>query len=199
MQEDFEYLYSLRKYILLVTGIFILSLIIGLLTSIKYPSLSENYLDMFKESFGWIKTLNPFVIMLAIFLNNAFKSLLTIFLGIGLGIVPLLFVAGNGIILGMFTYIVSRQQSTLFVLAATLPHGIIEIPMVLISAGIGLRLGHGIYLSMEGMKTDIKKELKQGFVFYIKWIAPLLFIAALVETFMTPLVASYFINPSQLP
>lgn len=194
MQKDLEYLYSLRKYILAVTGIFILSLIIGLLESLNNPGLSENYLEMLQKSFGWIKTLNPLLITLVIFLNNALKSLLALVLGIGFGIIPLLFVAGNGIILSILADLVSRQQGALFVVAALLPHGIIEIPMILISAGIGLRLGHVMYLSMKGANADLKQELKQGVVFYMKRIVPLLFLAAAVETFVTPLIAFRFMG-----
>lgn len=189
MQNDLEYVYSLRKYLLIVVDIFILSLIVGLLVSVKNPELSENYLAIFKKSFGWIKALNPLLIMLLIFLNNAFKSLLALVLGIGLGIIPLLFIAGNGIILGMLADTISRQQGTLFVVAALLPHGIIEVPMILISAGIGLRLGHKTYPSLIGMKTNIKMELRDGIGFYIRVILPLLFVAAMVETFVTPLIA----------
>ncbi|MBU4373254.1 MAG: stage II sporulation protein M [Euryarchaeota archaeon] len=190
--KDIEYLYSLKKYLLIVADIFILSLIVGLLVSVKNPMLSENYLETFKESFGWIKTLDPLLIMLVIFLNNAIKSLLALVLGVGLGIVPVLFIAGNGIILSMLADVISRQHGTLFVIAALLPHGIIEVPMVLISAGIGLRLGYAIYLSLKGLKIDIKTELRQGIRFYMRVILPLLFIAAVIETFVTPLIAMQF-------
>jgi stage II sporulation protein M len=189
MQKDIEYMYSLRKYLLIVVDIFILSLIAGLLVSVKNPELSENYLEIFKKSFGWIKTLNPLVIMFLIFLNNALKSLAALLLGVGLGIIPLLFIAGNGIILGMLADTISRQQGTLFVVAALLPHGIVEVPMILISASIGLRLGHKTYPSLIGLKTNIKMELREGIGFYIRVVLPLLFVAAMIETFVTPLIA----------
>ncbi len=194
MQKDLDYLYYLRKYILVITGVFILSLIVGVVASQENPGLSENYLEMLNNSYGWIKELNPFLIMLVIFFNNAIKSLFALILGIGFGIIPLLFVAGNGVVLSVLVDIVSRKQGILFVAAAILPHGIIEIPMVLISAGIGLRLGHVMYLSIRGLKTDIKQELKQGLIFYIRRIVPLLFVAAMIETFITPLIASVFIT-----
>lgn len=190
--KDIEYIYSLRKYLITVAAIFILSLMTGLLVSIKNPELSENYLEMFKQSFGWIKTLPPLAVMLLIFLNNAFKSLLALVLGLGLGIIPFLFVAGNGIIIGMLGDTISRQHGTAFVVASLLPHGIIEIPMILISAGIGFRLGYVIYLSLKGLRIDIKTELRQGFRFYMRVILPLLFIAAVIETFVTPLIAMQF-------
>ncbi|MDP2766344.1 MAG: stage II sporulation protein M [Candidatus Methanoperedens sp.] len=190
--KDIEYLYSLRKYLLIVADIFILSLIVGLLVSVKNPMLSENYLETFKESFGWIKTLDPLLIMLVIFLNNAIKSLLALVLGVGLGIVPVLFIAGNGIILSMLADVISRQHGTLFIIAALLPHGIIEVPIILISAGIGLRLGHVMYLSLRGAKTEMKQELMRGVRFYARIITPMLFLAAMVETFVSPVILFKF-------
>lgn len=190
MQRDIEYLYSLKKYVFIVVDIFILSLLIGLIISVKNPGLSKNYLDMFQNQFGWIKTLNPIAIMLVIFANNAFKSFLSLVLGVALGVIPVLFVLGNGVIIGMLANIIARENGTLFVIAALVPHGIIEVPMVLISASIGLRLGYKMYPSLLGLKTDINKELREGIGFYVRFVLPLLFLAAIIETFVTPVIAS---------
>jgi len=193
-QKEIEYIYSLKKYILTMFIVFIFSMIIGLVVSAKNPGLSETYLNNFEDSFSWIKTLNPLLIMFIIFLNNAIKSLFALVLGIGFGIVPILFVAGNGVILTILADVVSKQYSVLFVVAATLPHGIIEVPMVLISSGIGLRLGHVMFLSLKGVQNDIRGELKSGVRFYMRVIVPLLFVASIVETFVTPLIAFQFMK-----
>ena len=193
MNRDTEYLYSLKKYVTAITAVFIISMLIGVIASIRNPDFSMNYLESFKDSFSWIVDLDPLAIMMVIFLNNAVKSLIAFVLGIGLGIIPVVFVAGNGMILGMVADIVFREKGVVFVLAALLPHGIIEIPMILLSAGMGLKLGQSMYLSLRGEGTDLKNELKQGFGFFMKWVMPLLFIAAVIETFVTPLVVNYFV------
>lgn len=190
MLKKIEYIKKSWKYILVVTCIFVVTLIIGLTVSLKDLGLSENYLEILKNSFGWIKTLSPLSIMLVIFLNNAVKSLFSIVLGAGFGLIPILFIAGNGLILGLIAAQVSKEQGIVFVLAALLPHGIIEVPMVLISAGLGLRLGFFMYLSLRGQKKDMKYELVESLSTYVRIIMPLLFIAAVVETFVTPLIAS---------
>jgi stage II sporulation protein M len=74
-------------------------------------------------------------------------------------------------------------------LAAILPHGIMEIPMILISSGLGLRLGYLMYSSIMGKETDMRSELMQSLRIYMRIIMPLLFVSAVVETFVTPLVA----------
>jgi len=188
MKKDLEYLNSSRKYILIMTGIFIISVIAGLLASLKDLGLSENYLSILKESFGWIKDLHPIGIMLVIFLNNALKSLLAIVLGIVFGIIPVIFVGGNGLLLGVVANQISSEKGALFVLAAILPHGIIEIPMILISSGLGLRLGSLMYGSIMGKETDIRYELAQSLRIYMRIIMPLLFVSAAIETFVTPMV-----------
>jgi len=188
MQKDLEYLRSSRKYIFIVAGIFIISFMAGLLVSLQDLGLSENYLEMLKNSFGWIKNLNPIAIMLVIFLNNALKSLLSLVLGAGFGLVPVLFVAGNGLILGLLVNLVLKQEGLLFVLAAILPHGIIELPMILISAGLGLRLGFFMYISLKGEKTNMRFELIESLRIYMRIIMPLLFVSAMIETFVTPLI-----------
>lgn len=188
MKKDLEYLNSSRKYILIMTGIFIISVIAGLLASLKDLGLSENYLSILKESFGWIKDLHPIGIMLVIFLNNALKSLLAIVLGIVFGIIPVIFVGGNGLLLGVVANQISSEKGALFVLAAILPHGIIEIPMILISSGLGLRLGSLMYGSIMGKETDIRYELAQSLRIYMRIIMPLLFVSAAIETFVTPIV-----------
>ncbi len=191
MQKNIEYLKSSWKYIFIVSAIFIISLITGLLVSLKDLGLPENYLEIFKNSFGWIKTLSPIAIMLVIFLNNAVKSLFAIVLGAGFGIIPIIFVGGNGIILGLIANEVSKQQGITFVLAALLPHGIIEIPMILISAGLGLRLGYFMYLSLRGEKKDMRSELAESLRLYMRLIMPLLFVSAMIETFITPVIVMW--------
>ncbi|MFA4955553.1 MAG: stage II sporulation protein M [Candidatus Methanoperedens sp.] len=188
LNKEFEYLKSSRKYILIMTVIFIISVIAGLVASLKDLGLSENYLDMLKESFGWIKDLHPIGIMLVIFLNNALKSLLSIVLGVGLGIIPVIFIGGNGLLLGIVANQVSSEKGALFVLAAILPHGIMEIPMVLISSGLGLRLGYIMYSSIMGKETDMRSELMQSLRIYMRIVVPLLFVSAVIETFVTPMV-----------
>jgi len=191
MQKNIEYLRSSWKYILIISGVFIVSVIAGLLLSLKDFGLQENYLEIFKNSFGWIKTLSPISIMLVIFLNNAVKSLFAIVLGAGFGIIPIIFVGGNGIILGLIANEVSKQQGVIFVLAALVPHGIIEIPMILISAGLGLRLGFFMYISLRGEKKDMRSELAGSLRLYVRLIMPLLFVSAMIETFVTPVIVMW--------
>ena len=167
--KDLEYLNSLKKYLIPIHLVFFISLILGLIVAVLYPERSTNLIDKFKEIFGWITVLDPYERMLAIFENNAVNCLLAIILGIGFGIVPLFIVAINGFFLGIVILVFSQQTSVTFALAAIIPHGIIELPMILLSASIGMKLGNEVYMYFKGI-----------------------FIAAVIESYVTPKIALLF-------
>lgn len=212
MKKDSDYLYSIRKYVLAVTGLFIISIIFGFLESTANPTASGDLLKAFEKLADMIRVIEPpllqmTVLFLIIFLNNAIKSLAIIVFGAGFCIIPLFFIAYNGQTLGIIAESFSREKGILFVFAALLPHGIIEIPVIMVSAGIGVRIGYLTYLSLRGggvnfdqgllyvvkfykekFIMDILPELKQGVGFYFRWLLPMLFLAAMVESIITPLI-----------
>ncbi|MDD2777539.1 MAG: stage II sporulation protein M [Methanocellales archaeon] len=187
-KEALTYLSYLKGYILFVSLIFILSTLMGYwYSSLDLAFATQTSADI-GEMFAFIQGLNPLIIMAIIFLNNSIKCLIVLLLGIGFGLIPLVFLTYNGLLIGIVVLITERIEGPLYVLAAIVPHGIIELPMILFSAAIGIRLGHDLWNTLMGRKADIKKDFKKGVLFYMHWILPLLFIAAAVETFLTPLI-----------
>lgn len=147
-------------------------------------------------------------IMLFIFTRNVQVSFLAIFSGIFYGIIPAGIMVFNGFFVGAVIYEPIQEYGGLAVIAALAPHGVLELPMVIISAAIGFRLGiiilkitskllqlfsRGFY---ENVDMEFNLELKKSFKiivyeiiraagFFILVIIPLLFAAAAVETFIT--------------
>lgn len=185
------YLRFIGPYFLFITLVFFGALFAGYISSANFPSMANTLMEGFSSRFAPLMDMPPIFIMLGIFLNNAFVSLLFLVLGLALGILPVLFIAFNGYIIGVIAHVVSQERGLFFILLALLPHGIVELPMVFLSAGIGLRLGHQVFDALIGRPTEIKKEFKEGLRFYFRWILPLLFLAAIVETFITPLFLSF--------
>ncbi len=196
MQKDIEYFYSSRKYFIAAVAVFTISFAVGILISVKNPDASEKLLEMLKDTYGGITALDPFGRMLEIFKNNVSTCFIALLGGLVIGIIPLVIVVINGAVLGILVELFLKKQGAFFVIAAILPHGIIELPMVLISVGIGFRLGHAAYLSMIYQKTihELIYELKHGVFFYIKIVVPLLLLAALIESYVTPLLIYVFIK-----
>jgi stage II sporulation protein M len=118
-------------------------------------------------------------------------SFIFLILGLILGIFPIIFIAFNGYLVGVVAYLVGQERGLLFTLLALLPHGIVELPMVFMAAGIGLQLGHQVFLALIGRRNQVKKDLVDGLKFYFFWILPLLLVAAIIETFITPLILSF--------
>jgi stage II sporulation protein M len=170
--------------------VFFGSFLTGYVSAANFPDIANTLMEGFSSRFGPLLEKAPLEIMLAIFLNNAFVSLVSLVLGLALGILPILFVAFNGYLVGVISYIVAQQKGMLFISLALLPHGVVELPMVFLSASIGLRLGHQVFSALLGRPTEIKREFKEGISFYFHWIVPLLLIAAIIETFVTPLIMS---------
>jgi stage II sporulation protein M len=185
-----KYVKTLEGYFYVMLLLFAASLTAGYVYTQYYPEEAAASLEHMKGIFEWIKTLNPLVITLIIFANNVLKSLIALLLGLGFGIIPLLFVISNGFIIGILVALAGSTRGLLFVAAALLPHGVIEVPMILLSAAIGLRLGHAVFSTLRKEKVDIIYEFKRGVVFYLRWIMPLLLLSAVVESFITPIFIS---------
>nr|QNO50481.1 hypothetical protein EGLMOMJH_00020 [Methanosarcinales archaeon ANME-2c ERB4] len=179
----------LKKCTVFVTAIFAVSVISGYLYANSNPFESARVMQELSDELGWITDLDPVLILFVIFLNNAIKSFLVILLGV-LVIVPIMFIVLNGYILGIVMCESARIEGYLYVAAAILPHGIIELPMVIVSAALGTRIGMMLLLRISGKISteEILSALKWSISFYFRWILPLLFIAAVIETFITPAV-----------
>lgn len=92
--------------------------------------------------------------------------------GILLGILPFLALVVNGYVLGF----VANQAIAIdgiFVLWRLLPHGIFEIPAILISTALGIRLGTDL--------KNIKKNFISSIRIFLLIVIPLLVIAGLIE------------------
>jgi stage II sporulation protein M len=152
--------------------------------------LQFSILEEIGEVFQWVAELNPFIVMLFIFLNNSVKSFFAILLGFIFAIAPILFVTTNGLLLGMVVFDAIREGGTVFVLSAILPHGIVEIPIFLLSVAIGLRMGVQTVLKLDGKDVKLRFELKKALRFFVLYILPLFLLSAFLEAFITPFFIS---------
>ncbi len=185
-----EYLYSIRFYVLLVSVVFVGSIIVGYIGFLSeifnvplewIQQLSGNLKDSTQIYPAWIIFLAFFAVL---FLNNSFTCFLDIVLGPLIGIFPLFSAFINGGLLGWFA-----KEQGLIIFLAIVPHGTFEIPAFLLSAAIGLRLGREV-LKRKGDR-DVKKELRNGLRVFLILILPLLFIAAIIESAL--IVATLFL------
>lgn len=194
-EQALQYIMDSRREIGFISLLFVISAVVGYVVAIMYPDMVMQSLEELEGLVELLKNLSLIEIMLLIFLNNALKSLLILILGVGLGIVPFLFIAYNGYFLGIFSHKILMEQGMLYLVAGLLPHGIIEIPMVVVSAAIGMRLGLKVFASLKGEPVHLKEEMITGIKFFFYWVMPLLFIAAIVETFITSSIIGFLSQP----
>ena len=180
-----SFLKDLKWYILVSTLLFFGTVVIGYLFSQLTLSNPADIIEELGTAFAWLDGLTPFRLFLVIFLNNSIKALAVILLGIGLGIVPVGFVFLNGYIIGILMYSVVQLKGPGFFALAILPHGIIEIPALLLSVSIGLKLGWNLFKVIKGEDLNLKKDLIEGVRFYTFIILPMMLIAAFIEVYVT--------------
>ena len=177
------------KEIAVVTLVFLISLYLGYVWAESNPNLAE---DMVKGLFGnlsFVKKLPSYVIFVLIFLNNSVKSLLSMLLGVAFGIVPVLFVVFNGYLIGVVVFVVSKKVGILKVALMLIPHGVLEIPAIIIACSYGLRLGIATLKRVTGRDVNLSDEVKNSLWVFLKVVVPMLLVAAFIETFVTPLVS----------
>lgn len=122
-----------------------------------------------------------FEMFTAILYNNVVASFLFVITGIFVGIPPLMFMAFNGFFIGFISWNAAQAQGILFVLATILPHGIVEIPSILLSASMGIGLGYQLIHKL--MRRDgLQKYVSETFNVFVKRVIPLLVFAAGIET-----------------
>jgi len=124
-----------------------------------------------------------------IFSRNLFASAALFLSGLTI-IVLFLLLLSQGMLVGIVLF--SSERAGLISGAANpligiLPHGVIEIPAVLIAASLGLRMGLKLALRKKYLPAQpFKSILKSSLIHFLKIVTPLLLIAALVEAFLTP-------------
>lgn len=140
-----------------------------------------------------------FELFLQILLNNLRAGTLFLLLGF----VPFLFIPAfgiciNGIQIGLVSSVTIIEGKSLFkvLIFGILPHGIFEIPAILLANTLGL------YISIQILKKimDFDKE-KIPFLETVKktaaaWavvVIPLIIVGALIEAFLTPILINTFI------
>lgn len=188
-KDDLAYLKSIWGFIGLTVLAFLASAIMGYSAASVDSELATTWMKEL-EMLKWIMDLHPLLIMLVIFLKNFTACAMSVLLGLGFGLVPLVVLTTNGIMIGVVSYFIIHKQGVLYLLAGIMPHGIIELPTILLGISMGFRLGYLLVLTLLGEKVDLSGETRMALHFLIKWFMPLLFIAAAIETFITPIAIS---------
>jgi stage II sporulation protein M len=178
---------ALIRNLILAISIFFASLVVGTL-------IGQNVVEGLLSELGGV--LGPLtsagslslLLLLIIFINNAIKALGLIFLGILLGLPPILFIGLNGFILGGLGSALEAVNGWRYAVASFMPHGVIEIPVILLATALGLTVGMESARWLARKESRVRLQLSNGLKVYVRWVLPGLAVAAIIEAFVTPLV-----------
>ncbi len=190
VEDSKAYLGSLRRYFVFVCAVYLASVILGLYFTNYSPEKAKEIFESLRATFSEkFLNLEPAQMALAIFFNNLTASFIIAFLGVFFGLLTVLGIAANGFVLGVVAFVTGSRKDLWLLLASTLPHGIVELPAFLLSAAIGIRLGSEALKKLLGREASLASELKKGLRFYLAFILPLLFLAAVIEVFVSLRIA----------
>ncbi|NBC73304.1 stage II sporulation protein M [Paenibacillus sacheonensis] len=140
-----QHLKTMRHYLAFSTIFLVAGMVVGAIN----PAL-ENFMQSQMSGLSNIAqnidaSSHPTLfLMLFIFLNNVIKAILVMYLGAFFGIIPIFFLAINGMILGYLIHRTAEQGGDMLftvIVKGLLPHGIIELAAIVIACAYGLRFG----------------------------------------------------------
>ncbi len=177
------------KEIVIVVLIFVVSTYLGYVWACNNPSLAGEVVKRLFGELSFVKNLPSYAVFLLILTNNAVKSFLSMISGVIFGVVPVFFVMINGFMIGVVSAVFSERVGLLRVVLMLLPHGILEIPAVLIACSYGLKLGIAFLRKIRGRGVDLRAEFKRALNVYVRYVLPMLITAAFIETYVTPIIS----------
>ena len=177
-KDNWDYITKLGPIFALTSLIFIYSILIGYIIA---PDVSPQSFEGVLSNIPDPVDSTSIEMFLAILYNNVFASFLFMLSGVFLGLPPLMFMAFNGFFVGYVSYNAAQIQGIGFVLATILPHGIIEIPAIVLCGTMGVGLGYQLIFKLM-RREGLQKYATESLMIFLKRIIPLLVLAAGIET-----------------
>ncbi len=138
---------------------------------------------------GWLLSWN-------IFVNNLLVCLL-LYVGGFMVIVPVLIVMSNGVMLGVFMSLLYRSEvllpgNLISAVAGLLPHGIFELSAFFLAGALSMAvIAKLLFPKKIAPEKRRRRVLWDSVKWFIGMVVPLLIVAALLETFVSPWVSAW--------
>lgn len=193
-----QVMWESRVAMRLALSIFLLSMAIGVVSSILQPDfartiLGDSYVDMTLENINngdpmaVYKSHDQTGMAAGIAANNLYVAMLTALVGVLGSIGTIFMLVKNGIMVGVFQYFFIERGIFWKSFLAIWIHGTLEISAIIIAGGAGLVMGSGLlfpgtYTRTQAFQLSMRRGLK-----IMAGIAPIIMLAAFFEGFFTRL------------
>lgn len=175
---------------------FVALLVLGIVMGCILPTLAENFVLFFSATLAGNGVVDESGNIL--FLPLLFNNLRAAAVSVCYGFIPFLFLPAlslglNSLLIGFFAaYYLNNGMDMLYFLASIVPHGILEIPALVISIALGLYLCRVINdYARHSTKGTVKTALGSILRVYCLRAAPLFIAAALIECYITPRIITF--------
>jgi stage II sporulation protein M len=180
---------SYKRWLIIATSLFIVGFILGLVVPASMVSFLSEEITALQELTDFLAPLPQPIVFLVIFVTNVSTLLTSFIFSPILCLWPILVLTLNGWLIAFVSVILVQEKSLGFVLAGLLPHGIFELPALILGEAAALSFGTMAILAL--FKKEKRKlllpNLKQNSIYLLIALA-LFLLAAIIETFVTPLL-----------
>ena len=179
---------SYKKWVIIAILLFSAGLLLGLATP---GSLLTEDTAAFNELAELLAPLPQSALFGVILINNVFALLISFALSPLFCLVPILALTINGWLLAVVATEVIHGESIGFLLAGVLPHGVFEIPALILGQAAALSFGAMVAVTL--FKKERRNLLLPSFKQNIRYLMAALVLlvpAAIIETYVTPLLLS---------
>ncbi|ERI06742.1 stage II sporulation protein M [Aneurinibacillus aneurinilyticus] len=195
-----------KRYIWIGLALMLLGIFLGYTNAEAIKQAAKQMMDSIQRIAKHINDANnPLYTFWVIFENNVIAAFSMVGLGIFfLGLYPALGLITNGILLGFLlkVYANGGVNPLKIFLAGILPHGILELSAIIFASAIGIKLG---VLTYDWIVSWFVKERRAGakarfgemlrdLPLIIGTIVVMLFLAAIIESTVTPLLIQNFMG-----
>ena len=183
--------------LLMTAAAFLIICLLGFGVSLFNRSIPELVLNYFTQMVqdGNIITDDGIIHFGALLINNLRAAAISVLYGF----IPFIYLTAlavgmNALIIGVLAaYYVNSGTSLLIFFAGILPHGVFELPALLIAFALGLllcrRTTQYVRKNTKGMMKPLLCNIARSFVMHV---LPLLVMAAVAETYITPAILALF-------
>jgi len=184
--ESIKYLKNIKNYFWFSLILFAVIGVIGFIFPIFFE---EQIIGFIQDLIEKTQHMNSLELTGFIIYNNIKSALFAVIFGIFFGVIPFVITVVNGYVLGFVSNktVVAAGPGVLWRLV---PHGIFEIPAILISVALGIRLGMFLFVYKgKNKKKEYWEWVKDSLKVFLFIVIPLLVIAGIIEGLLIGLVS----------
>ena len=179
---------SYKRWFFIAALLFGIGLALGLVTTTDIAGLFSEEVSVLDEFTDLLAPLPKLAFLAIIFVKNVSVLLISFALSPFFCLVPIMALTINGWIVGLVSTTVVQEKSLGYLLAGLLPHGIFELPALIMGEAVALSFGTAVILALfsKERRKLLLPNLRQNLRYLV--VALTLFLpAAIIETYITPL------------